>query len=438
MRRTLSLALLLLAASAVLIGCTTTQTPFTNVDLTREDWMSAIETDPTRWTLAADTWFLTGQPNATEQITEQLPSSATMTTAVVTNFTEVKIEGDFQVQIYGSDQNSVSVMGPSADVRKVIVDMAGNVLCIRQVKDQPCDMRQVIVRIGINQLNRISHIGCGPVEGIHLNAYGLEVLQAGTGNTYLSGNIGLRRVVNEGGNLTIIGTSSPRLDIVTDGPGRTNLSGNLNIKNITHHGMNDINIIGANSDGLAINTDGSGKVGISGTVNLREVTAKNNTSVFINSVTSDFTYAYAYDNAVIGMVGNTSNLYSNTRHFARFLGRFLCADSAFVRAADASHINVSACKRVFASATENASIYFFGAPEVISQFVSGNGSAIPVWGPSACVASAPVDYKGEMGAAPEGPRPLVKPVYADPVAEPVPARPMPRNSGLESKSSFGG
>jgi hypothetical protein len=55
------------------------------------------------------------------------------------------------------------------------------------------------------------------------------------------------------------------------------------------------------------------------------------------------------------------------------------AQSAYARAYDNSHINVTATNKMYAAALNNGSIYFFGSPNLMSQFLSGNGTVIPVW-----------------------------------------------------------
>ena len=71
-----------------------------------------------------------------------------------------------------------------------------------------------------------------------------------------------------------------------------------------------------------------------------------------------------------------------------------------MRAHNYAHVNVSAADKIFASATENGVIYFFGEPNVLTQFVSGYGVIIPIWTKNPCcpiVKTVAHAYKGEGG-----------------------------------------
>jgi hypothetical protein len=199
----------------------------------------------------------------------------------------------------------------------------------------------------------------------------------------------------------VFGARTPWLEIRTAGAASVNVSGNVGVRKIVHHGVGNVNIIGANSDGLKIYADGRGKIGIRGHVNLREVRARDKTGVFICNANSNSLYTWATDDARIGMSGTAENLYVDATKSSRFEGRSLCVTNAYVRAHDVAHINVSASNKIFASATENGSVYFFGSPNMMSQYVSGLGVVIPVWSensticPVATVAPVTYSYKGE-------------------------------------------
>ena len=168
---------------------------------------------------------------------------------------------------------------------------------------------------------------------------------------------------------------------------------------IQHHGRSDVNIVGANTDGLTINTDGRGKIGITGVVNVRDIRAKGRTCVFICGVNSANLNAYLFDEAVVGVSGRTNDLYVNACGTSRFWGRNLCVINAYVRASDHAHINVMATNKIFASAVDDSSIYFFGTPDLMSQFVSGNGTVIPIWfdNKRVCMANLLPVYKDQPG-----------------------------------------
>ncbi|HEX4044765.1 MAG TPA: hypothetical protein VHZ76_03770, partial [Gammaproteobacteria bacterium] len=54
---------LLIAFIANLFGCAAQRNASPTTDLARENWQSAIATDPGYWLKGADQWFRTGDPN---------------------------------------------------------------------------------------------------------------------------------------------------------------------------------------------------------------------------------------------------------------------------------------------------------------------------------------------------------------------------------------
>ncbi len=418
MKRYLLLGLpLLFLLYLSLTGCVQ-RYPGINVDLTRETWMREVDGNPMKWTRGADSWFLTGDPNGTELSDRNAPFSAAISTMSirVPDFTAIKVKGDFQVQIFGTyGPNSVYVYGPNDGVRQVIIDVQSNMLCITQSRKVSPSMRKVIIRIGIRQLSSLVQEGCGTIEGIRVQSFGLSVASRGSGNIYLSGNMCVRRVMNVGpGSISLFGANTPNLAIRTSGRGSVNVSGNVGIHSILHHGTNDINIIGANSNDLRIFADGSGKIGIKGIVGLREVRAHDLTRVFACSVRSGALYASAYNRAHIGLAGSAGRLHIEAVDSSCFSGKYLCAIEAFVRARNNSHVNVTAANKIFAAADQNSTVYFFGSPRILSQFLSGNGTVIPLLtdnGTSCTIVVVPsvarvsykdevVSYKGEAKAYP--------------------------------------
>jgi hypothetical protein len=346
----------------------------------------------------------------------------------VPNFNSIKVDGAFQVQIYGTyDHDSVCVYGPNETVRDIAVEYRNGTLYVHQLKKSPW-MRHVIVRIGVQNLMTLTQLGCGTIEAVQIRSTMLCIYTSAksTGNIYLSGPVNLCRVVHHGcGSVNVFGAVTPQLDIYTAGLGDLNICGNVGVRSITHHHRNNINIIGVNTDGLKIYTDGAGKIGLQGTMNIRQICARGNTCVFAYTANSVSIHADAYDRAVIGVSGCTQDLTVNTYGSSRFYGRFLCAQNAFVKARNWSHINVSAASKIFASASDHASVYFFGAPNNLSQFVGGYGVIIPIWNgmSNGCVVPRQVVYKGETFAY-KGEVPRVQPRHYSQVVHRV--RPQPQ------------
>lgn len=385
MKRYIALGMFILS-SFFIFGCASrSYDPYPHTDLTNEQWYRSVNTSAAPWAQGASSWFLTGDPSVTEQEDDAAPISSAISTMMVRvgEFNNVKVDGPFNVQLFGTDEhNSVYVYGPNAGVREVVVEVRNNTLFIRPVKqgtNMP-DMRKVIVRIGMTNLSKLTSTGSGRVEGRQLRSNRLEIYSSGSGKMYLAGCIKLRCIVQSGcGTVNVFGATAPVLDISTNGSGCVNVSGNLGLRKITHHGSGNINIIGANGGGAVIYADGSGKIGINGKVCIHEITARDRVCVYAYYVASDSLNVYTYDNARVGLAGVVNNLYVNASGASRFEGRYLHAQNAYVKARDTSHVNVTASNRIYAGAANGATIYFFGSPNIMSQFTKANGAVIPVW-----------------------------------------------------------
>ena len=377
MKLRLGLGLLVLALS----GCVSTLYPTLNKDYTNEQWQSEVDTNPNAWIQGTSHWFLTGDPTIAENT--NAPVSAAMSTmqVKVPNFSTIKTNGSCQVQLFGTNEaNSVYIVGPNAAIRQINVQVKNGLLCIDQGDKPGANLKDVVVRIGVQELSYLTHQGSGSVEGLRLRSHALVMDMNATGYTVLSGDLNVKKIISQGnGSVTVLGANTPVLDVIMNGCGTVNIGGNVGLRQLDHKGSGDFNLIGANSDGLSVYGQGSGKIGINGTFNAKEVQAHNNVCILMKGSNSQSTYAYVYDNAKIGMSGWARNLTIYTAQNGKFWGRYLKSENAYARASDASHINVTASTRIFASATGNASVYFYGEPSLLSQFVSGRGVVIPIW-----------------------------------------------------------
>lgn len=382
MKRLLTAGMLALA-SMFLVACAFKGNPYPKTDQTNEAWPNYVQRNSNSWVNGASRWFMTGDPNVTEQENMVAPSKVAMSTMMVRvpEFTKIRVDGPFQVQIFGTyENNSVYLYGPNSEVRQVAVEVQGDTLCIHVVNNGASNLCNVIVRVGVANLSKLTQKGCGRIEGRQVRSTGLEIESTGSGKIFLAGNVNLRRVNQCGdGTISVFGANTPMLDIVTTKKGGVNVSGHVGLRSIKHQGKNDINIIGANGNGAKIHTEGSGKIGINGAVNIREITAKDETCVYSYCVRSGSLYVYAYGKSKVGLAGSANDLYVETDGVSQFYGRDLIAQSAYVRANGSSHINVTARDKVYAAATGNSSVYFFGSPNMLSQFLSGNGTIIPIW-----------------------------------------------------------
>lgn len=364
-----------------LIGCSLQQNHYLQTYPAQETWLQNVENNPASWTKGADHWFLTGEPNRTEIAYRHARSDAAISTVrvKVPDFSNIQVKGDFQVQIFGTDEaNSVYIYGPNEKVRAVIVSVHGQTLCLDQVKNPPAQMDQTIIRIGIRHLDRLVQLGCSQIEGIQLYSKHLSIVSFGSGNIYLSGNLNVYRIVSSGqGSINIFGANTSILDITSSGKGHVNVCGRVGLRSIKHTGSANISIIGVDGCPVWIDASGCGKISISGNgVNLRAVNATDGVCIYVNSVNTKDLNVQLSQSAFLGVRGAADHLTVLTSDQANFQGRFLCARVASVRARNQSHINFTACDRAFVAVTGNSSIYFFGPENIMNKFVSDQGVVI--------------------------------------------------------------
>lgn len=374
-----------LALSIVaLVGCVSHTHDFVQSqvqnNLLQENWQGQVDTDPGQWKKHADNWLWFGTPNAVERADRSAPYSEAMSTMMVRvpDFTQVRVNGDFDVQLDGRFQhNSVYLLGPNEEMRQVAVEVKDHVLDIHRVDVQ--DPKHVIVRIAIHNLQGLIQNGSGKVEGRFLRANPLNLTSAGSGAVILTGKINVQHIDQLGtGDITILGAYTPLLKITSSGKGALNINGRVGVESITHTGSGDINIIGADTNALSVWTSGSGKLGIKGIVNLKQLTASDNTSVYIYMVKSKDVYVYVRDKAMVGLAGQTKTLYIDAKGSSTFAGTYLQSQYTYARAREWAHINAGAEDRAFAAADNNSSIYIIGWPNVISPYVNDNAVIVPI------------------------------------------------------------
>lgn len=385
-----------------------------NRNLLRETWMQRMNTDPNKWAMKADSWFINGAPNRLEMHDQHAPIAKAETTMMVKvpNFTKVQIEGKFLVQIMGSQEhNTLFILGPNAQAREVAVELKGDTLCIHQAKGSKVALKEVIVRIGVRNLKKLTGNGPCLIEGRDVFSDGLIVNATDGGCIMLNGTINLCEVNQTGsGTVTIMGAYTPTLNIFVKGNGSVNVSGRVGIHKIKHAGNGQVNIIGADSNDLTIDASGYGKTSIIGYVNLKKVAACDGSCVQVYWDVGTSTYVYGYDKAQISVAGTICNLNVELKGSSRFYGQYLHGGNVFVKTTDWAHANVTADKKLFAAGDDSSSIYFFGSPNIVARYSTGSATVIPVWNdnpiadpvlppPAACAAPACVktySYKNEV------------------------------------------
>lgn len=354
-----------------------------DVNFAHETWRYQVETRPIRWERGADRWFWTGEPNRTEWQKRRAPYKAAinMMRVNVPNFTKISVQGNFQLQLYGTNgPNCVYVSGPNEAVDAAILKVSKDTLCILERKGASANTNQVIIRIGIHELNRLVQMGCGSIEGVFVHSRALSILttpQSGN-RIYLAGDMRLTQIEHYGrGSLNIFGANTSNLDIIAAGCGEVNICGNVGVRSIRHRSTDNVNIIGAKSLQLDIFAEGNGKIGISGPVRLRLVTVSNHDHVYLTDVRSPAVYATLRDKAELGLAGYAGLLEARACNESVFFGRYLCTRNAHVRTYQLAHANINSAHAV-AQANGASSIFFYGAESRLTAFNSRAAVVLPV------------------------------------------------------------
>lgn len=395
----------------LLTSCAAGRYPYPTSKLSEESWVHQIDTDSSKWAVKADQWFLSGDQNDSGSYKEGMSN----TTVRVTNFHNIKISGDFQVRLVGSDHNnSVYIEGPNDAVRAISVTVSDDALCLQQMDHAPANMGRVIVNIRVRDLRVLEHHGRGSVEGVRLFTNDLNIQAYDGGSIFLAGHINVKCIVSRGsGSVNVFTIHADNTEIESLGSGDVNVEAKRQVvlKSIKHHGVGDINIIGAASNGLIVDADGKGKIGIKGCVNVKDIRASGETCVFISTSESNAPCIYVYDDARVGINGAAGTLYGYTTRTSRLMARNLVATDAYVEAFGESHMNVRATRKIFATVHDYATIYFFGNPAILTKFeknygtviVMSSGSVTALSGcyPGTCEEAPKIrhrDYKDELGS----------------------------------------
>lgn len=365
-----------------LAGCNPHYVPPAPKNPIKETWMNHVQTNSDNWIRNSDIWFLTGDQNELEQYSQNAPFDAAITTMTVRvpDFSQIKVDGQFQVQIIGQqDHNSIYIIGPNDQTRETGVDVQGNTLFVHQSANAKTQCNKVIVRIGVGNLKKLIHCGTGVILGRNISSNGLVINSLSSGTVTLNGNMNVQQINQTGtGTITVLGANTPNLKISVKGDGCVNLKGRVGVRSITHNGNGDINIIGADSDGLIITASGAGKTGIAGHVNLQQITAIDHSRVYVYWVNSRDVKVFECSEAHVGLAGAARNLNVQMRDGSRFDGQYLWTSHAVVKTQEAAIANVFAEKQLFAVALDYSQIYYFGSPQDVSKIVKEDAVILPI------------------------------------------------------------
>jgi hypothetical protein len=289
------------------------------------------------------------------------------------------------VQIAGNQAaNSVYILGPNEAARQISVEVHGDTIVVSQSEDPKkgfANLKNVIVRIGVRNLQHLTVSGDVNVEGRMLMSNGMVIDSFNRGNILLDGRINLLKVNHAGsGCVSVLNAYTPCLTIVNRGSGTVNVSGRVGIRTLSNLTNGSVNIIGADSRSLMINACGDSRTAIAGYADLKRLNATGNACVHLYWVNSSAASVFLNQNARVGLAGCVGNLDLYVADNARFGGQYLHATNVYVQTRNNGHANVSGSRKIFASAINTSSVYYFGSSNNVSRTTADQGIVIPVWG----------------------------------------------------------
>ncbi len=378
-----SMWILVLMLTAFIVGCSAGRYPYAATsELADESWRSQMAVDPSSWVSGADSWFRISEATMNEYLNDTAPLSEAISKEAVRipNVPNLKIQGDFQVQISGDCEDSaVYVEGPNPAVRSVAVSVSGNTLILSQAQNAPANMSRVVVHVYMKSLNSLYFIGSGRVEGKHLYSSHLTVESNAMGNIYLAGRLNVKCVLARNcGSINIYTVNTTQTEIVSAGAGNINIKAecNVGLKSITHTGVANVNVVNAAGDNVVIDAKGKGRINVIGRIGVRQIRASEQVCVFISNSSSGVPCIYVYDDARVGIAGRAGTLYGYTTRTAKLMARYLVADTIYAESSGSSHMNIAATGRVFATARDYSTIYFYGDPDIVEAFQRNGGGVI--------------------------------------------------------------
>lgn len=270
---------------------------------------------------------------------QQLPFVAQISqTRTMVNFNRVMIEGRINVNLHtGYAKPQIILRGDPRDLANTFTEVKSNRLLIYFNKGYPC-FGTVSADIRGRNLNAFTFHGAGNVTGLKLHSGFLDLFINNPGTTRLGGSIYLHKLAVRGGGTTMIsGVSSRNLTLVMADRPHVQLNGMMNLSHLRLEGQGMLSLYWVKSDDLTIR---------------------------------------AKDQAFVQLAGITNRLDVELCDKARFNGRYLRANRAFVKTRGHSVAEMSAVKHQHTLATDASDIYFYNLAQTRTDFMAYNGSVL--------------------------------------------------------------
>ncbi|MCX7118082.1 MAG: DUF2807 domain-containing protein [Legionellales bacterium] len=256
----------------------------------------------------------------------------------VAAFTGVDVRGVLDLSLHtGARHSQVILKGDPRDLAFVVTQVVRGVLHVTVGAGYP-RFGHVQVEVRTTHLHALAYHGVGRVSGLNLNTRLLDVEIVNQGPVTLQGHIGLRKLELSGHGYTeITGISSPHLQLILSGKTVVRLVGEVHLATLDMKNEGRLSLFWVKSQELTIR--GRGK-------------------------------------AWIQLAGQAEKLNVELWGTARFNGRYLRADRAFVKTHDQSIAEMSAVLRQHTLALDKSDIHFYNVPAMKADFMAKDGAVL--------------------------------------------------------------
>ena len=276
------------------------------------------------------------------QMQAAVPSQPLKKDIQVPAFTRVVIHGKLNVNVHtGYSQAKVLLHGDPRDLAPMKVQVVNGVLHVTEPKKYP-RFGGVQVDINTRYLNAFEYHGAGVVTATGLRSHLLDLVIDNKGRTIVSGyRLGLRSLYVSGGGYTeVSGINSPSLQLKIAGGSQVKLSGMANLTKLNlkdKKGNGRVSFYWVKSDTLIVRGGGKSYIQLAGVVNKLDLELWNE---------------------------------------ARFNGRYLRVDRAFVKTHHKSVAEMSAVKRQHTLAMDTSDIHFYNLSTLRTDYMADQGAVL--------------------------------------------------------------
>lgn len=248
----------------------------------------------------------------------------------------ISISGTFDVSLHTgyAKHPEIRLYGSPKDLQKVIVLKKGDLIQL----DMNKKFRGIVrAEIRSNQLKRFSYSGSGVITGNKMHAKALTLYIKNKGRTMLRGTLGLRELTVVDSGLTLLdGVKSDFLRVKLAGNSRVQLTGVANLAHLETEGKGWLGMYWIKSHALTVRGNQT-QIQLGGIVNFLDVDIRGN---------------------------------------GWFKGRYLRADTAFVKTHDTATAELTALRRQHTLALDKSDIYFYNIADFRTDFMGDDGAVL--------------------------------------------------------------